>query len=174
MAYFGAKFLPQVYPRDACLRASLTDCQTPPEHPLPSSVITWCVLRVSRLPPTPPSQTTLSIAAPPTSTIEPLAALHTEAVAAQVVVATRRADQTPRWVGLQPPLTLTAVPDAVLGTQHPSSPLAVQDCEVAHRDSKGPGLQRPDAALLDQVAITQLGFGEWIDSHRESIARRTT
>ena len=86
-------------------------------------------------------------------------------------MAARRADETSRRVGLQPPLPLPAVPDAVLGTKHPAASLAIQDREVAHGDAKGPGLQCPDAALLDQVAITQLSFGEWIDCHGESIAR---
>ena len=87
------------------------------------------------------------------------------------MVATGRTDKTPRWVGLQPPLTLTAVPDAVLGAHHPAASLAIENCQVAHRDAEGPRLQGSDAALLDQVPITELGFGEWIDSHPQSIAR---
>ena len=87
------------------------------------------------------------------------------------MVAARGADKAPGRIGLQPALTLSAVPDAVLRAQHPPPSLTIQDREVAHRDAKGPGLQRPNATLFDQVAITQLGFGEWIDGHGESIAR---
>jgi hypothetical protein len=118
----------------------------------------------------PPRHTTLSIEAVSASAIKALSALDTKAVPSQVVVAARRADKTSRRVSLQPTLTLSAIPDAILGTQHPAPPLAIKDRQVAHRDAKGSGLQRPDAAFLDQVSITQLGFGERIDSHAESIA----
>ncbi len=84
---------------------------------------------------------------------------------------TRRAHQAPRRVRLQPPLTLPPVPDPILGAQHPPAPLTVQDREVPHGDAKGPRLQRSDAPFLDQVAITELRLGEWINSHWESIAR---
>ena len=103
--------------------------------------------------------------------IQPLAALDAEAVAPQVVVAARRADQAPRRIGLQPTLPLSPVPDAVLGAHHPAASLAIQDRQVAHRDAEGPRLEGADAALLDQVPVTQFRFGEWIDSHAESIAR---
>ncbi len=85
-------------------------------------------------------------------------------------MAARRADQAPRRIGLQPTLPLSPVPDAVLGAHHPAASLAVQDRQVAHRDAEGPCLEGADAALLDQVAVMQLRFGEWIDSHAESIA----
>jgi len=86
-------------------------------------------------------------------------------------VAARRANETSWWIGLQPPLALAPVPDAVLGAHHPAASLAIENCQVAHRDAEGPRLQGSDAALLDQVPITELGFGEWIDSHPQSIAR---
>jgi hypothetical protein len=88
----------------------------------------------------------------------------------QVVVPARRAHDASRRVRLQPPLALSPVPDPVLRPQHPPLPLAIQDCKVPHGNAKRPRLEDSGAALLDQVAITQLSFGEWIDSHRESIA----
>ena len=107
---------------------------------------------------------------PPYLPIQPLATLDAEAVPPQVVVAARRADQAPRRIGLQPTLPLSPVPDAVLGAHHPAASLAIQDRQVAHRDSEGPRLEGSHPALLDQVPVTQLRFGEWIDSHAESIA----
>ncbi len=83
----------------------------------------------------------------------------------------RCAHKTSRWVCLQPALTLSAVPDAVLRTEHPAPTLAVQDREVADREPKGPGLEAAVATLVDQEAIARLGVGERIDSHGESIAR---
>ena len=86
-------------------------------------------------------------------------------------MAARRADQASGRIGLQPAFTLSAIPDPVLGTEHPTAPLAIQHGQVAHRDPEGSRLQSSDAALFYQVSITELGFGEWIDSHPESIAR---
>ena len=83
---------------------------------------------------------------------------------------TRRADQPARRVSLQPALALAAVPDAILGTEHPSPSLAVKNCEVAHRQPEGPRLQAAAATLLDQRAIANLGICERIDGHAESIA----
>jgi len=94
-----------------------------------------------------------------------MAALHAEAVASQVVVSARRADEAARWIRLQPPLVLAAVPDAVLGPQHPPPALAVEHREVADRDAKRARLQVADASLLDQEPVSDLCFGEWIDSH---------
>ena len=86
-------------------------------------------------------------------------------------MAARRADEAPRRIRLQPALTLPAVPDSILGPQHPPPPLAIQYSQVAHRDAEGPGLERPNPALFDQVAVTELRVGEGIDSHEDSIAR---
>ena len=82
----------------------------------------------------------------------------------------RCANQASRRVGLQPALALSSVPDAVLGTEHPSAPFAIEDREVADREPKGTGLQAAVAALVDQQAIARLGVSERIDSHGESIA----
>jgi hypothetical protein len=71
---------------------------------------------------------------------------------------------------LQPALALSSVPDAVLGTEHPSAPLAVEDREVADREPKSTGLQAAVATLVDQQAIARLSVSERIDSHRGSIA----
>lgn len=75
------------------------------------------------------------------STVQPLAALDTEAVTAKVVVAARRAHEPARGVGLQPPLAFSAVPDAILGAQHPAPPLAVKDRKVAHREAERASLK---------------------------------
>jgi hypothetical protein len=80
--------------------------------------------------------------------------------------------ETSRWVCLQPALTLSAIPDAVLGTEHPAPSFAVQDRKVADRESERSGLEAAVAALVDQQAIARLGVCERIDSHGESIARR--
>jgi len=87
-------------------------------------------------------------------------------------MAARRADEASRWVCLQPPLPFASVPDAVLRTEHPAAPLAVEDGKVADRKPKGSGLEATVAALVDQQAIAGLSVREWIDSHGESIARR--
>jgi hypothetical protein len=89
-------------------------------------------------------------------------------------MAARCANQAPRRVCLQPAFALTAVPDAVFGTEHPTTPFAVQDREVAHREPKGSGLQATVATLVDQQAITSLGVGKRIDSHAQSIAGLST
>ena len=94
-----------------------------------------------------------------------MAALHAEAVASEVVMPARRADETARWIRLQPSLVLTAVPDAILWPENPSPSLAVEHSEVAHGDAKGARLQVADAALLDQELVSDLCFGEWIDGH---------
>jgi hypothetical protein len=87
-------------------------------------------------------------------------------------MAARCAHQASRWVCLQPALALSAVPDAVLGTEHPSAAFAVQDCEVADREPESSGLKAAVAALIDQQPIARLGVRKRIDSHLESIARR--
>src|SRR5258708_39937048 len=85
-------------------------------------------------------------------------------------MAARCAHETSRWVCLQPPLALSSVPDAVLGTEHPAPPLAVEDREVADCEPKGSGLKAAVAAFVDQLAIARLGVSERIDCHGESIA----
>ena len=85
-------------------------------------------------------------------------------------MAARCAHKPARWVCLQPALALSSVPDAVLGTEHPSAPFAIEDSEVADREPKGTGLQAAIATLVDQQAIARLSISERIDSHGESIA----
>ncbi len=85
-------------------------------------------------------------------------------------MAARCAHEASRWVGLQPSLALAPVPDAVLGTEHPTAPFAVEDREVANREPEGSGLKAAVATLVDQQAIARLGVGKRIDSHPESIA----
>ena len=82
----------------------------------------------------------------------------------------RCADKASRRVRLQPALAFSAVPDAVLGTEHPAPPLAVEHSEVADREPKGSRLHAAVAALVDQQAIARLGVSKGIDSHPESIA----
>jgi hypothetical protein len=85
-------------------------------------------------------------------------------------MAARCAHEAPRWVCLQPALTFTAVPDAVLRTKHPAPPLAVENGEVADREPKSSGLEAAVAALIDQQPVARLGVSKRIDSHPESIA----
>jgi hypothetical protein len=86
-------------------------------------------------------------------------------------MATRGADQASRWIGLQPPLALSPIPDAVLRTEHPSPPFTVQDREVADGEPEGSGLKAAVATLVHEQAVPRLGVGKRIDSHVESIAR---
>jgi hypothetical protein len=92
-------------------------------------------------------------------------------VTSEVVVAARCAHEPSRRVSLQPSLALSPVPDAVLGTEHPASPFAVEDCEVADCEPKRSGLQAAVATLVDEQPIARLGVCKRIDSHGESIAR---
>jgi hypothetical protein len=96
--------------------------------------------------------------------------LHAEAVAAEVVVPARRTDEAPRRIGLQPPLVLAPVPDAILRTEHPAPAFAVEHPEISHGDAKGARLQIAGATLLDEELVADLCFGEWIDGHVESMA----
>jgi hypothetical protein len=89
----------------------------------------------------------------------------------EVVMAARCAHEASRWVCLQPALAFAPVPDAVLGTEHPSPPLAVQDRKVTDREPEGSSLKAAVATLVDQQAIPGFGISERIHSHRESIAR---
>jgi hypothetical protein len=91
-------------------------------------------------------------------------------VASEVVVAARWADQPSWWVGLQPAFPLSAVPDSIFRTQHPSAALAVEDREVAHRKPERSSLETSGPPLLDQGAIADLCIRERVDSHAESIA----
>jgi hypothetical protein len=91
-------------------------------------------------------------------------------VAAEVVVPARRTDEAPRRIGLQPPLVLAPVPDAILRTECPTPAFAVEHREIAHCDAKGARLQIADAALLGEEPVADLCFSEWIDGHVESMA----
>ena len=103
-----------------------------------------------------------------------MAALDTEAVTTEVVMAARCADQTSRWVSLQPPLSFSTVPDAVLRPEHPSPTFAVEHREVTHSKPERPRLKPAAAPLVDQQPIAGLGVGERIHGHAESIARART
>src|SRR5216683_1468890 len=103
--------------------------------------------------------------------VEPRSAFDAKAMTSEVVMAARCAHEASRWVGLQPSLALAPVPDAVLGTEHPTAPFAVEDRKVANREPEGSGLKAAVATLVDQQAISGFGISERIHSHRESIAR---
>ena len=90
---------------------------------------------------------------------------------AQIVMPAVSADEPARRISLQPPLMLAAVPDSVFGSQHPAMSLAVEHSEIAHREPERSRLQIARASVRDQRSISRLGFGEWIDRHRDSIAR---
>ena len=104
-----------------------------------------------------------------TSSIEAVTALHAEAVASQVVVTARRADQAARRIGLQPSLVLAPVPNAVLRSEHPSPAFVVEHSKVSDRDTKCTRWQISGAPLIDQELVSDLCFGEWIDRHPESM-----
>src|SRR5207237_1897129 len=76
-----------------------------------------------------------------------------------------RTDQAPGWIRLQPALALAAVPDPVLGTQHPPPALVVEHGEIAHSDPEGARLEISGAPLFGQEPVSDLGFGEWVDRH---------
>jgi len=97
--------------------------------------------------------------------VEPLPALHAEAVPAEVVVPAVGAHQAAWRVGLQPALVLAPVPHTVLRSDHPAVPFAVEDREVAHREPERAGLQATVAALIHQRAISDLRLGEGVHSH---------
>ncbi len=103
--------------------------------------------------------------------VKALSALDAEAVPAQVVVAAGRADEAARRIRLQPALIFAAVPDAVLRSENPAAPLAVEDGKVPDRHPERSGQDAPGVPLFDERSIADLGFGERIDCHAESIAR---
>jgi hypothetical protein len=86
-------------------------------------------------------------------------------VPAKIVVATRRAHKAARRIGLQPSFILAAIPDTVLGSEHPASALAIEHRQVAHRDAERPRLEVANAPLLDQESVANFCVGEWIDGH---------
>jgi len=73
---------------------------------------------------------------------------------------------------LQPALALTSIPDAVLGSEHPSPTFAVEHGKIANREPEGARLQTAVPTLLDQAPISSLCIRERVDSHGGSIARR--
>src|SRR5207253_100994 len=101
--------------------------------------------------------------------VQPLPALHAEAVPPQVVMSARRTHEAARRIGLQPALVLAPVPDAVLRSEHPSSAFAVEHRQVAHGDAIRARLEISGASLLDQELVSDLCFREWIDRHAGSI-----
>ena len=83
-----------------------------------------------------------------------------------------RRTHEPAWrVRLQPPLAFSAVPDTVLGSEHPSPTFAIEHCEVAHREPKSSCLKIAVTTLLDENPVSSLGIRERIDSHGESMGR---
>ena len=92
-------------------------------------------------------------------------------MAAQIVMPAVSADEPARRISLQPLFMLAAVPDSVLRSQHPAMSLAVEHGEIAHREPECSRLQIARAPVRDQRSISRLGLGEWIDRHRDSIAR---
>ena len=102
--------------------------------------------------------------------MKPLTTLYAEAVAAQIVVPAGRADQAAGWVGLQPAIVLTAVPDAVLWTQHPAMALAVEHGQITHGEPKSSGLQSAGFSIGDERLVANLCLGERVDRHPDSIA----
>ena len=89
----------------------------------------------------------------------------------KIVVSARSAHEPARRVGLKPSFTFASVPDAILGSEHPSPAFAVEDGEVANREPERPGVKPAVAALLHQQLIASLGVRKRIDSHAQSIAR---
>src|SRR5207249_1926493 len=72
----------------------------------------------------------------------------------------------------QPPFALPAIPDPVLGPEHPSPTLVVEHGEVSHRDPERPRLQAAGAPFLDQVLVANLSVRERIDCHGGEYAAR--
>ncbi len=105
------------------------------------------------------------------SSVEPFSAFHAVAVAAQIVMPAERAHEPARGISLQPSFMLAAVPDSVLGSQHPAMALSVEHRKIANREPERTRLQTAGAPLGDQGSISRLGLGEWIDRHGDSIAR---
>ena len=94
-----------------------------------------------------------------------MSALDAEAVPSEVVMTARRTHEPARRIRLQPSLVLAPVPDPVLGSEHPSPSFAVQNGQVANRDSKSAWRQVAHAALLDEEFESDLCLGEGIDGH---------
>jgi hypothetical protein len=107
----------------------------------------------------------------PALSIQAVSAFDAEAVTAQVVMAARGADESSRRVCLQPPFILAAVPDAVFRPEHPPSSFAVEHSQVSDREPERAWGHAAVAPLIDKVLVADLGIGEGIDCHAESIAR---
>ena len=90
-----------------------------------SSVPDWLPPRASMRPPV-PKWLNPGVEGHWRLAVQSLPALDAVAVASEVVMAARCAHE-PAWgVSLEPALTLSAIPDAVLGTEHPAPPFAVE------------------------------------------------
>ena len=100
-----------------------------------------------------------------------MSALNAKTVPAQVVVAARRTHEAARRVCLQPPLVLAAVPDAVFRPEHPTPALAVEHGQVSDREPERARRHAAFAPLVHKDLVADLGIGEGIDCHAESIAR---
>ena len=71
---------------------------------------------------------------------------------------------------MEPPLVFAAIPDAIFGSEHPPPSLAVEHRKVSDRQPERSRQQAARAPLCDQKLVADLGFGEGIDCHAESIA----
>src|SRR5216683_3148184 len=89
-------------------------------------------------------------------------------------MAARGAHEPARWIRLQPALPLAAIPDAVLRAEHPSTPFAIEDGQIAHREPERASLKTAVATLVDQLAIVRLGVRERIDCHAQSLGSPIT
>src|SRR5204863_7806090 len=90
--------------------------------------------------------------------VQPLSALHAKAVPSEIVMTTGRTDQAPGWIRLQPALALAAVPDPVLGTQHPPPALVVEHGEIAHSDPERARLEIAGAPRFDPAPVSDRPF----------------
>src|SRR5713101_7045923 len=84
-------------------------------------------------------------------------------------MAARGTHEPSRRIRLQPALPLAAIPDAVLRAEHPSTPFAIEDGQIAHREPERASLKAAVATLVDQLAIVRLGVRERIDCHAQSL-----
>src|SRR5215467_989379 len=104
------------------------------------------------------------------SSVQAFSALDAVAVTAEIVVPAERADEAAGWVGLQPAVAITPVPDAVFRTEHPPLSLAVQHREVPHSKPERTRLEAAGTPLRNERLVPGLSFGEGIDGHQDSIA----
>lgn len=66
---------------------------------------------------------------------------------------------------MQPALVFAPVPDPIFWAQHPPAPFAIEYRKIAHCDAERARLKVSGFALVNQVPVANLSFGEWIDRH---------